>query len=159
MSRARFGLLLALLAVVVAAGAFAVGVALLDDNGPDTPPGDTDEVIVRDVGEAADGTDGPAESTTTTAPPPDGPTWIAVVSSGASEDEARNHAETAAAASGLATGVLRSDDHESLNPGLWVAYAGPFATPAEAEAAVSTLDEAGIGGTYARCVGTDDQCG
>ena len=153
MSRARFGLLLALVAVVVAAGAFAIGVAALDDDGPDTPPGGGPDAVA---------------TTSTTAPPGDAetedtaaagePTWIAVVASGASEDEARTHADRAAAA-GLPAGVLRSDDHESLAPGFWVAYAGPYATPGEADGAVAALTAAGIEGTYSRCVGTDEQCG
>lgn len=156
MSRGRFGLLLGLLTVVVAAGAFAVGVAVLDDDGPDAPPGGNK---VTDV--SSDSTEPSAgdAATTTTAAPADGPTWIAVVSSEGSEADAAADAEAAAAEAGVPTGVLRSDDHESLNPGLWVAYAGPYATPAEAEAAVDALDAAGIEDSYARCVGTDEQCG
>jgi len=158
MTRLRFGLLLGLLAVLMGGGAFALGVVVLDDDGPDTPPGGaTDEAAPDDttVDAGTEATDGeaPAED-----PPGDvDPTWIAVVSSEGDEAEAQTRAAEAGA-TGLPTGVLRSDDHESLTPGLWVAYAGPFATPAEAEAAVATLTDAGIGGTYARCVGTTAQC-
>ena len=158
MTRLRFGLLLGLLAVLMGGGAFALGVVVLDDDGPDTPPGSAANGAAPDdatIDAGTEGTEGeaPAEETAGDG----GPTWIAVVSSEGDEAEAQARAAGAEVA-GLPTGVLRSDDHESLTPGLWVAYAGPFATPAEAEAAVATLTDAGIGGTYARCVGTTAQC-
>src|SRR3546814_1028665 len=59
---------------------------------------------------------------------------------------------------GLPSVGLRSDDHESLTPGFWVAYAGPYPGAGEAEAATQSLSDAGLEGSYARCVGTADQC-
>lgn len=58
MSRARFGLLLALLALVVAGAAFAVGLAVLDDDEPDSPP------TAVDTGDALAPDAGPGSSTT-----------------------------------------------------------------------------------------------
>lgn len=150
MSGRRFGLLVALVAMVVGVGSFAGGVALLDDDVPDEPPG-------ADTTDPGDGT----VSSTTTAPGEPGtletPAWVAVVSS--EGDEARARAVAARVAdAGFSSGVVRSDDHESLNPGFWVAYAGPYPDPATAEAAVADLAAAGIDGAYARCVGTAGEC-
>lgn len=157
MSRWRFAALLVALGAVAAAASFAAGVALLDDPGPDEPPG------------RAAASDGPAEDTgsattpssgitSTTAPLGDGDAaWIAVVSSEGEEASAAAVAEQVGDA-GLPAGVLRSDDHESLTPGFWVAYAGPYPSAAEAEAATAALADKGWTGAYTRCVGTQDQC-
>jgi hypothetical protein len=59
---------------------------------------------------------------------------------------------------GFDSGVLRSDDYPSLNPGFWVAYVGPFGDLGGAQGAVSQLEGAGYTAAYARCVGTEEQC-
>lgn len=159
LTRGRFALLIAVVFALVAAAAFAVGVAVLDDDGPDTPPSRTT------TGADSSGDPGGSEAATSTttspatsAAPADGPMWIAVVSSEGSEQEAQARAASVAAEVGLPTGVLRSDDYESLNPGLWVAYAGPYASSDEAEGAVDRLEDAGYDEAYERCAGTDEQC-
>src|SRR3546814_16428590 len=82
--------------------------------------------------------------------------WFAGVFS--EVDGAAAQADAALVAdAGLPSGVLRSDDHESLTPGFWVAYAGPYPGAGEAEAATQSLSDAGLEGSYARCVGTADQ--
>ena len=49
-------------------------------------------------------------------------------------DEAAARARaTAAAASGVPVGVLQSDSYPTLDPGMWVLFAGRFDTRAEAE--------------------------
>jgi hypothetical protein len=40
-----------------------------------------------------------------------------------------------------------------------VAYAGPYPDSAAAEAAVEELAADGFGGAYARCAGTEAECG
>ena len=54
--------------------------------------------------------------------------------------------------------MLRSDDYSSLKAGLWVGYAGPYGSRAEAEATVGRLDADGIKGAYVRCIGTNEEC-
>ncbi|MGK2950048.1 MAG: hypothetical protein ACSLFP_15860, partial [Acidimicrobiales bacterium] len=60
--------------------------------------------------------------------------------------------------SGYDAGVLRSEDHSSLEPGFWVAYVGPFPDVAAAEAAKDALVADGYTAAYTRCVGTDEEC-
>jgi hypothetical protein len=159
MSRSRFGLLLGLVALVVASGSFAVAMAALDDGKPDPPPsGGTD------TGDAP-GSDPVVTDTSTTATTLavvtgdlDTPTWIVVVSSEADEAGATVLAQRVAA-DGHPAGVLRSDDYPSLNKGFWVAYAGPYPDRSSATAAVSALEAAGYSGTYVRCAGTKKDCG
>lgn len=155
MSRWRFPLLVALVAVVVAAGAFAIGLQVLDDGEPDPPPR-----TAATEGAAADGT-GETTTTATTSVIATGalptPAWIVVVAS--EDDEATATARADAVGDrGHPVGVLRSDDYPSLNPGLWVAYAGPFADAAEATAVKDALTAEGVAGTYVRCAGTAEQC-
>lgn len=154
MSR-RFPLLVALLAVVVAGGAFAVGLQVLDDDEPDPPP------------RGAAGAEVPTGGATAPASPPTSapatgrlatPAWIVVVASEGSEAAATARAHDASTR-GQPVGVLRSDDYPSLNPGLWVAYAGPYANGEEATAARDALTAAGLPGTYVRCAGAGEQCG
>lgn len=162
MSTNRFAALLVALAVAVAAGAFAAGLAVLDDGRPDPPPR---------PGGSATATTAPVASTSTapstTAPPAPvatpadelpAPAWIVVVASKGSEAEAQEAAE-AVAAHGHPAGVLRSDDYPSLAPGFWVAYAGPYEARRQAEEALDALDEAGVDGAYVRCAGTVKDCG
>jgi hypothetical protein len=154
-SRGRFALLVTLLAMLAGVGAFAVGLQVLDDDEPDPPPGD--------AASADDATTVPPPiSTSTTAPttPPGAlvaPAWITVVASEGAQAEAEADAARVAAA-GHPAGVLRSDDYETLKPGLWVAYAGPYPDKAGAEAAVVALEQDGFAGTYVRCAGTKDEC-
>jgi hypothetical protein len=156
MSRGRFALLVTVLAMAAGVLAFALGLQVLDDDGPDAPP--------EGAGTASETTVAPLPTPSTTAPPattPPGaletPAWIVIVSSEATEEEADADA-AAVAAAGHPAGVLRSDDFPTLNPGLWVAYAGPYPDKGAAEAAVPALAEDGFGGAYVRCAGTKDEC-
>jgi len=159
----RFAALLVAVAVAVAAGAFAAGLAVLDDGRPDPPPrsGGTATATTAPVAST------PSTAPSTTAPPVPvatpadelpTPAWIVVVASKGAEAEAQEAAE-AVAAHGHPAGVLRSDDYPSLAPGFWVAYAGPYDARRQAEAALDALDEAGVDGAYVRCAGTVKDCG
>jgi hypothetical protein len=159
MTRARFGLLLGVLALIAASASFAVAMAALDDGQPDAPPQDD-----SDAGDVL-GSD-PAvtttSSTSTTVEVVTGelatPTWIVVISSESTEASATVVAERVAA-EGHPAGVLRSDEYPSLNKGFWVAYAGPYPDLSTATATVGALEAAGYSGTYARCAGTKKDCG
>ncbi len=59
---------------------------------------------------------------------------------------------------GFDSGVLRSDDHTSLEPGFWVAYTGPFPDAAAAAQDRDELVAAGYPAAYVRCVGTAEEC-
>lgn len=161
MSRARFGLLLALAAVAVAAAAFAIGLRVLDDDRPDPPPAGVSAV---DDGEGASGGDDGDGATSSSTPQEvaegtlPSPSWVLVVSSEGDEGRAREIAEAVAAA-GHPAGVLRSDDHPSLNPGFWVAYAGPYPDADAARAARDEVHADGFSGAYVRCAGTVADCG
>lgn len=143
MSRARFGILLALLVAAVATSSFLAVLALLDD---DLLPG-----VSTTTTAASD----------TTAPPGGvlpSPSFVAIVvsepdvaSAGAAADELTER--------GFDSGVLRSDDYSSLEPGFWVAYIGPFQSVAEADAASEQLKADGYPAAYPRCVGETDDCG
>lgn len=157
MSQARFGLLLGLVAVLVAVGSFVAATAALDDGQPDPPP-------APGGGSEAPASDPvvPTSSTSTTAPVATGelatPAWIVVITSEADEGSATTAAQRAAA-EGHSTGVLRSDDYPSMNRGFWVAYAGPYADRSAAVAGSAELEADGFGGTYARCAGSKKDCG
>lgn len=161
MGRAWFGVLLGLAAVAVAVGAFLVGLQVLDDDGPDPPPtgapidrGGSDDGA--DGGEAT-GDDGTA-APITEADELTSPAWVLVVSSEGEEARAREVADDVAAA-GHPAGVLRSDDHPSLNPGFWVAFAGPYPDADAARAAQPGVQEDGFASAYLRCAGTTEDCG
>lgn len=146
MSRARFGLLLVLLVLVVGTGAFVVVLSQLDDE----VPGD---------GGASPATT--SSETTTAALPPTGlttPTFVAIVISERDEATARAGADELTE-QGFDGAVLRSDDHASLRPGFWVAYVGPFPDADAAQAAVAELAGSGYSGSYVSCVGTAEECG
>jgi hypothetical protein len=159
MSQARFGMLLGLVAVLVAVGSFVAATAALDDGQPDPAPAPSGG------GGEAPGSDPlvPSSSTSsTTAPVATGelatPAWIVVITSEADEASATTAAQRAAA-EGHSTGVLRSDDYPSMNKGFWVAYAGPYADRSAAVAGSAALEADGFGGTYARCAGSKTDCG
>lgn len=165
MSGTRFGVLVGLAAVLVAAGAFVIGLQVLDDDGPDRPPtgsqapdGPTEQPST-DEGAAEDSTttstDAPGEVTEGELP---SPSWVLVISSEGGEDRARAVADEVAAA-GHPAGFLHSDDYESLNPGFWVAYAGPYPDPAAATAAEPEVEADGWTAAYVRCVGSAADCG
>lgn len=143
MSRGRFGLLLAGLVGVVATVTFVVVLSLIDDD----PGGD----------QAATTT---STSTTTSTTIPGGlatPAFVAIVSS--EVDEPTAHAMASELTErGYDSAVLHSDDHSSLEPGFWVAYVGPFADVAAAQAATAGLIGDGYTAAYTRCVGTAEQC-
>ncbi len=144
MSRARFGLLLALLMLAVGAGAFAVVLSQLDDD----DPGEGARAVTT------------ASSDTTSTVAPGGlatPSFVAVVSSDRAEAGARTLADELTE-QGYDSAVLRSDDHASLEPGFWVAYVGPFADAASAQVEVSELAASGYTASYVRCVGTVEEC-
>lgn len=148
MSRGRFGLLVALLVLVLGVASF-IGVYALLDGGSATAPG------APDPSEAA-----PA-STTTTAPVAPGalvtPTFVAVVSSESDEGAAQAIRDELTDA-GYDAGVLRSDDYASLEPGYWVPYVGPFPEVTGADAAKADLIADGYTAAYSRCVGASGEC-
>jgi hypothetical protein len=152
MSRGRFTLLLVILGVAVAAVAFAGALQVLDDDEPDAPPATSSasDATAPDDGSTA------APTTSTTVAPTE-PRWIVVVASERSEASAQTKAD-AVADLGEPVGVLRSDDYPSLNPGLWVAYAGPYPDPEAASRASDALAAKGVAGTYVRCAGTAEEC-
>jgi hypothetical protein len=152
MSRGRFGALLVLLFVVVAAAAFLGAWSVLDTDEADPPP------RPDGAGETSDTT--PASSTTAIPTVPGQlatPTWVAIVSSAGGQDDASATAQ-AVAAKGHPAGVLHSDDFSSLEPGFWVAFAGPYADHDTAQASLSTLAADGFAGAYVRCVGEAAEC-
>lgn len=152
MSRGRFTLLLSLLCLVVATASFALVLTLLEDDGPITTTTDTS------VAPSGDGT------TTTAAPPVDSdgvldtPAFVVIVASEGDEASAQEEAATIQDA-GFPSGFLLSDDFESLTPGFWVAFAGPYSDAASANAEIEPLADDGFPGAYVRCVGTSEECG
>ena len=146
MTRGRFGLLLALLALVVGAASFAAALALITDDG-DTPV---------DAGGTTTSTT--ASSTSTTAPGTlTTPAFVVVVSSEREEASAQQRRDELTE-SGFDAGVLSSADYASLEPGFWVAYVGPFPDVAGAEGAKADLVAAGYTAAYTRCVGSNEEC-
>jgi SPOR domain len=141
--RGRFGLLLGLLFAVVGGASFLAVTLILesDDEEPANPSTTTTVPIAT--------TASTGELTT--------PTFVAVVVSETDEATARAMADELTE-SGFDSGVLRSDDYSSLNPGFWVAYVGPFDDVGGANAAVAELAAAGYTAAYPRCIGTDDEC-
>jgi hypothetical protein len=159
MGRGRFGLLVTLLAMAVAAVSFAAGLQVFDDGKADPPPSaGSSQTTGTTTAPVAD------SSATTVAPPPTvpagplgTPAWVTIVASEGSQAVAEQKAG-ALAAKGYPTGVLHSDDYKSLKAGLWVAYAGPYADARAAEAAVEQLAGDGVPGAYVRCVGSEKDC-
>jgi hypothetical protein len=151
-SRARFAVLLVLLAAVVAVGSFALTYALLnredDEAGAGPAAGDTTTTTEPASG-GGDPAPGPGPLVT--------PAWVAIVASDPNEGAVRAVADRVGA-TGRTPGVLHSSDHSSLAPDLWVAYVGPFPDRGGAEAEVAALAADGFPGAYARCVGTADEC-
>jgi hypothetical protein len=141
----RFGLLLTLLVLVLAAASFAVTSALLDD-GP-----------VSSSGDSSTSSSTSTTTTTTVLGELATPTFVAVVSSEGDEFAAGSIADDLTER-GYDSGVLRSGDYASLDPGYWVAYVGPFADAAAAQEATNRLISDGYGAAYPRCVGTVDEC-
>ena len=145
MDRGRFGLLLALLGLVVGATSFFIALSVIRDDG-ETPV---------DAGGTTT-----SSSTTTSTTVPSGlttPTFVVVVSSEAEEAQAQRLRDELTE-SGFDAGVLHSDDYASLSPGCVVAYVGPFPDVAGAEAAKADLIGAGYTASYSRCVGTAEEC-
>lgn len=66
--------------------------------------------------------------------------------------EAQGRAETARR-DGIPTGVLRSDDYVTLNPGYWVVYSGNYTTREEAASACAELQPM-VGFCYTRYLAT-----
>ena len=144
MSRGRFGLLLALLALAVGAATFVVVLNLIDDDPPSAGEGPTTTTT--------------SSSTSTTAP--GGlvtPTFVVVVSSETDEGTALLLRDELVE-SGYDAGVLHSDDFSSLEPGFWVAYTGPYEDGEAAEAGKADLVAGGYPAAYSRCVGTAEEC-
>jgi hypothetical protein len=149
MSRGRFGLLLTVLVLVLGAASF-VGVYTQLDDGPGSPSGS---------GDTSSTTLAPAVTTTTTTVPGGlaTPTFVVVVSS-ESDEGAAQVIRDELTESGYDSGVLHSDDFTSLESGFWVAYVGPFPQVADANAAQAALVADGYTASYARCVGTAEDC-
>lgn len=148
MSRGRFGVLLAVLVLVLATASFVGMVSVLDDDA-DTPSGGSGTTL----------TTGSSSTTTSTKVPGTlvTPTFVVVVSSEGDEGTAQAIRDELTEG-GYASGVLRSDDYESLEPGFWVAYVGPFDGVSAAEATRDELIADDYTESYARCVGTDTDC-
>ena len=148
MTRGRFGLLLALLALVVGVDSFALALALITDDG-DTPV---------ESGGTTTSTTSATSSTSTTAPGTlTTPAFVVVVSSESEEARAQQRRDELTE-SGFDAGVLSSADYASLEPGFWVAYVGPFPDVAGAESAKADLVAAGYTAAYTRCVGSNEEC-
>lgn len=153
MSRPRFTLLVALLAMVVSAGSFTLASSAFDDGEPDPPPERTGD------GSAPTGD---SSTTTTAAAVTTGdlpsPSYILVVSSDAADEAGALAIAEQVAVDGHPSGVLRSDDYPSLNRGFWVTYAGPYDDLAAAEAALAEVKADGWTSAYPRCAGTKRDC-
>lgn len=146
MTGRRFALLLALLFAVLASASFLVVFLLLEADDEAQPgPSSTTSISITTT------------TTTTTSGALDTPTFVAVVVSERDEGTARAIGDQLTEG-GFDGGVLRSDDHASLEPGFWVAYVGPFAEAAGAQAAVAELQAEGYAAAYPRCVGTAEEC-
>jgi Sporulation related domain. len=74
--------------------------------------------------------------------------YIAAVASMSTESGAQSYVSKIEAA-GYASDVLWSSNYSSLNPGYWVAAAGPFSTQSEAQSAADNLGS----GAYVRYLG------
>jgi hypothetical protein len=149
-SRGRFGVLLAVLVLVLATASFVGMVSVLDDDA-DAPSGAGSDTTL---------TTGASSTTTTSTTVPGAlgtPTFVVVVSSEGDEGTAQAIRDELTEG-GYASGVLHSDDYESLEPGFWVAYVGPFDGVSAAEATKDELIADGYTESYARCVGTDADC-
>jgi hypothetical protein len=142
-SRGRFALLIGLLVAVVSTASFVVVLRLVEDDDP-TPGG----VATQTTTTTSTSTTVPGALVT--------PTFVAIVSSDADEATAQARRDELTEG-GYDAGVLRSDDHPSLEPGFWVAYVGPFPDAAAAAAARDDLVADGYA-AYTRCVGTDEEC-
>lgn len=136
--------MLALLFAVLAAASFVV-VTLLIESGDDEPAATTTSTSF-------------SITTTTSSRGLATPAFVAIVVSESDESTARSIGDQLTEG-GFDSGVLRSDDYGSLEPGFWVAYVGPFDDVGAAEAAVADLKGAGYTAAYPRCVGTADECG
>ncbi len=80
--------------------------------------------------------------------------YTAVVFASATDRAGAEARAQDAAGLGLRSGVLQSSDYPSLQPGVWVAFAGIYDSEGGAEAAVSQLREAGVASTpYVRFIG------
>jgi len=145
MGRARFGILLALVVVTVAVGAFALVLTLIGDDEPDESTSATSSTSST----VPAGASGQEDLAT--------PTFVAVVASSGDESTAAALAAELTER-GYDSGVLRSDDHTSLEPGFWVAYTGPFPDTTAAQAGADQLKTDGYTSAYPRCVGTAEQC-
>jgi hypothetical protein len=143
LTKSRFQLLLGLVFAGLAIASFVVVTLVLEDD--DEPAASTTTSTTAPL----TSTTSPGELTT--------PTFVAIVVSEPDEATARATADELTE-SGFDSGVLRSDDYSSLNPGFWVAYVGPYEDVAGADAAVADLASAGYTAAYPRCIGTDEEC-
>ena len=82
-------------------------------------------------------------------------TYISVLVSATSESHAEQRRESLEDRFGRRFGILLSDDYESLNPGYWVVYAGPFETRQEANRACGDMGLGPGGACYARVLSQD----
>ena len=147
MSRGRLGLLLAVLSLALGVASFVAVYAVLDASTDPSADGDR----------TSDTTIAPSSTATTVAGTLTTPTIVVVVKSEADEASAQATRDDLTEG-GYDSGVLRSDDYPSLEPGYWVSYVGPFPAVAEAEAARAALVADGYTAAYARCVGSVEEC-
>lgn len=157
MRRDRFVLWVVLAAIGVGGASFGVALQVLDDGQPDPAPTADRRTSDTTAAPATTATTASTTTTTITSGAVATPAWITIVASEASRATA-DEAAAEVAARGHPAGVVRSDDYESLKPGLWVAFAGPFDSADEARAMVDTLKADGIDGAYVRCIGSTKAC-
>ncbi len=83
-------------------------------------------------------------------------TFISVIVSTTSFSEAERILDELSRKHGIPLGILLSDDYQSLNPGYWVVFAGPFTTAAQAQNACWTdLDMKTASKCYGRRLSQD----
>ena len=160
MSRGRFGALLAVLAAFVAGASF-VGASVLLGDGSATPDALAESTTSTPLTTTTSATVATSRSTTTTTAPAGPlatPAMVVVVTSSTAQSDAQATRD-ALIGSGYDAGVLHSDDYPSLARGFWVAYAGPYASAAAADAGKAQLIADGYATAYTRCLGTKAECG
>jgi hypothetical protein len=156
------GLLIAVVVGIPAAGIIPLPeggdrrVALGDPPGTEEEPEGRAETAPESELSAAPSTSAPAPASaprqrTQPVHRPDTPSWIVVINS-IEPQRGRRAAERKSsryAGMGISTEVLRSDDYNSLNPGYWVVYAGPFNREAPAAAYCRSI-RSRVGNCYQR---------
>jgi type IV secretory pathway VirB10-like protein len=158
---------IALVALVVIAGGVAAGFGITQltnkDEGPDqitvradrpagAPQADPGETPTQPAPTPAPAEPAPPQPTGKPAAWPKGRGAYTVVLLTTKSKETADATAQRAAQSGLAAGVLRSDDFKRFEPGLYVVFAGQYDTIESASAEAKTASDGGNPGAYARFV-------